>query len=157
MSFCWMCLNMRSVGPKGSYFWYVSFSWKVFLVFIRSMWLFCDAPHTNWGTGLHCGPQKENSNWCDWSRVRVHRVMKWHGLYQSVSHPVTTVVPECSLPLRRASLLSALALPLGNSCSLHPPHLCLFALLCQLLSQLLQAVPFQSIISSPPSLALWEV
>lgn len=61
------------------------------------------------GTGLHSGPQKQNSNWCDRSRVRVHCVMKWHSLYQSVSHSVTPVVPECH------SSTQAGALPLGNS------------------------------------------
>lgn len=38
--------------------------------------------------------------------------MKWHGLYQSVSHSVAAVVPEYRLPLRPA--------PLGNSHSFPP-------------------------------------
>lgn len=42
-------------------------------------------------------------------------MMKWHGLYQSVSHSVTPVVPEYWLPLRPAPLHTAVALPLGNS------------------------------------------
>lgn len=44
-------------------------------------------------------------------------MMKWHGLYQSVSHSVTSVVPEYWLPLRPAPLHTAVALPLGNSLS----------------------------------------
>lgn len=45
--------------------------------------------------------------------VRVRYVMKWHSLYQSVSHSVTAVVPECCLPLSPAS-------------SSHGPWLCLW-------------------------------
>lgn len=41
--------------------------------------------------------------------------MKWHSLYQSVSHSVTSVVPECRLPLRPAPLHTTMVLPLGNS------------------------------------------
>lgn len=50
-------------------------------------------------------------------------MMKWHSLYQSVSHSVTAVVPEYSLPLRPAPLHTAVALPLGNS---HSSPSCLF-------------------------------
>lgn len=50
-------------------------------------------------------------------------MMKWHGLYQSVSHSVTAVVPEYWLPLRPAPLHTAVALPLGNS---HSSPSCLF-------------------------------
>lgn len=49
--------------------------------------------------------------------------MKWHSLYQSVSHSVTAVVPEYWLPLRPAPLHTAVALPLGNS---HSSPSCLF-------------------------------
>lgn len=45
-------------------------------------------------------------------------MMKWHGLYQSVSHSVTAVVPEYWLPLGPAPLHTAMALPLGTSHSL---------------------------------------
>lgn len=100
--------------------------------------MFCDASHTNWGNSLHGEPQKENSNWCDRSGVRVRNVMKWHSLYQSVSHSVTAVVPEYWLPLRPAPLHTAVALPLGKSHSF-PPFSRLFRsppLLHRLLSQL---------------------
>lgn len=110
-------------GSNTSYLRYVSPAWGIFLVFIQSMRLICEASHTNWGIGLHGGPQKENSNWCDWSRVRVRYVMKWHGLYQSVSHSVTAVVPEYWLPLGPAPLHTAVALPLGTS---HSSPSCLF-------------------------------
>lgn len=50
-------------------------------------------------------------------------MMKWHSLYQSVSHSVTAVVPEYWLPLRPAPLHTAVALPLGNS---HSSPSCLF-------------------------------
>lgn len=43
--------------------------------------------------------------------------MKWHSLYQSVSHSVTAWVSEYWLPLSPAPLHTAVALPLGNSCS----------------------------------------
>ena len=46
--------------------------------------------------------------------------MKWHSLYQSVSHSVTAVVPEYWLPLRPAPLHTAVALPLGKSHSFPP-------------------------------------
>lgn len=89
-------------------------------------------------------------------RVRVRYVMKWHSLYQSVSHSVTAVVPEYWLPLRPAPLHTATALPLGNS---HPsPSWSFrspFAPPPAFISTL-QAVPFQSIISSTPTLALRE-
>lgn len=49
--------------------------------------------------------------------VKVHLVMKWHSLYQSVSHSVTAWVSEYWLPLSPAPLHTAVALPLGNSCS----------------------------------------
>lgn len=81
--------------------------------------------------------------------------MKWHSLYQSVSHSVTAVVPEYLLPLRPDLLHTAVALPLGN---FHSSSSCLwvpFAPSPAFISTL-QAVPFQSIISSPPTLALWE-
>lgn len=101
------------------------------------------------GNGLHSEPQKENSNWCDWLWVRVGRVMKWHSLYQSVSHSITAVVPEYWLPLRPwLSLWETLFLP-------PPVFLVPFAPSPAFISTL-QAVPFQSIISSPPTLALWE-
>lgn len=44
-------------------------------------------------------------------RVRVCSVMKWHSLYQSVSHAVMAVVPEYLPPLKRASLHTATARP----------------------------------------------
>lgn len=90
--------------------------------------------------------------------VRVRDVMKWHSLYQSVSHSVTAVVPECRLPLRTAS-------------SSHGPWLCLWETLIRppppvffgplrsstgFYLNFLQAVPFHSIISSPPTLAHGE-
>lgn len=81
--------------------------------------------------------------------------MKWHGLYQSVSHSVTAVVPEYWLPLRPALLHTAVALPLGNSHSSPSCFWVPFAPSPAFISTL-QAVPFQSIISSPPTLALWE-
>lgn len=58
----------------------------------------------------------------DWG-VRVHYVMKWRGLYQSVSHSVAAVVPEYRLPLRPAPLHTLMALPLGN---FHSSPSCLF-------------------------------
>ena len=73
-------------------------------------------------------------------------MMKWHSLYQSVSHSVTPAVPEYWLPLRPAPLHTAVALPLGNCLSPFPPSPAFISTL--------QAVPFQSIISSPPTLAL---
>lgn len=75
------------------------------------------------GYGLHGEPPRKNSNWCDRLGVRVHYVMKWHSLYQSVSHSVTAVVPEYWLPLRPAPLHTAVALSLGNS---HSSPSCLF-------------------------------
>lgn len=75
--------------------------------------------------------------------------MKWHGLYQSVSHSVTAVVPECRLPLRPAPL------PLGKSRSLPPLFGSLHSFVL-LLSQLYKLPPFHSIISSPPTLARRE-
>lgn len=116
-------------------------------------------PHTNWGNGFHGEPQKERSNWCDWFGVRVQDVMKWHSLYQSVSHPVTAVVPwirpatQGQPPL----LHMATALPLGNSLS--SSFSCLFlspSLLLQLLSQLYKLSLFSLLFFSTPTLALWE-
>lgn len=102
--------------------------------------------HTNWGTGPPRGRQKRGSNWCDGWGVRVVEVMKWLSLYQSVTHSISTVVPECRLPLRPA----------------RPPQLGLWEIFTAPPSfapslafiSTLQAVPFQSIISSPPTPAL---
>lgn len=137
------------------YLRHVSPTWGIFWAFIQSMWMFLWCLPYKLANGLHGEPQKEKSNWCDWLGVRVHNVMKWHGLYQSVSHSVTAVVPEYWLPLRPALLHTAVALPLGNS---HSFPSCLwfpFAPSPAFISTL-QAVPFQSIISSPPTLALRE-
>lgn len=74
--------------------------------------------------------------------VRVRCVMKWHSLYQSVSHSGTPVVLEYSLPLKPASLHAAAARQLGSSRS--APS-CLFgspSLHRQLLSQLYKLPPF---------------
>lgn len=70
------------------------------LVFIQSIRVFLGFLPYKLGNGLHGEPQKENSKQCDRFGVRVRCVMKWHSLYQSVSHSVTAVVPECWLPLR---------------------------------------------------------
>lgn len=87
----------------------------------------------------------------DWG-VRVHHVMKWHSLYQSVSHSVTSVVPEYWLPFRPAPLHTATALPLGNS---HSSPSCLFGPLSlhhKLLSQLYKLSLFSLLF---PYLQLW--
>lgn len=91
--------------------------------------------------------------------VKVHLVMKWHSLYQSVSHSVTAWVSEYWLPLSPAPLHTAVALPLGNSCS-YPVLSFLSHFFASspafFFISTLQAVPFQSIISSSPILVLWE-
>lgn len=74
--------------------------------------------------------------------------MKWHSLYQSVSHSVTAVVLEYSLPLKTASLHTATAGPLGSS---HSAPSCLFgspSLHHQLLSQLYK-LPLFSLLFPP--------
>lgn len=106
----------------GSYLRYVSPTWRIFGIYPVNMGVLWCFPY-KLGNSLHGEPQKENSNWCDWLGVRVHYVMKWHSLYQSVSHSVTAVVPEYWLPLRPPPLHTAVALPLGNS---HSSPSCLF-------------------------------
>lgn len=49
--FCCVCSN-------GSYLWYVSPTWRIFLVFNQSMWPFCVASHTNWGMVFTVGHRK---------------------------------------------------------------------------------------------------
>lgn len=97
----------------------------------------------------------QNGNWCDRLGVRVRCVMKWHGLYQSVSHSVVTVVPEYELPLRPAPLHTAVAQPLGKS---HSPPSCLWVLFSpsSAFISTLQAASFHSIISSPPIRSVGE-
>ena len=65
--------------------------------------MFCDASYTNWGMVFTVSHRKRMVTGVTDRGVRVRRVMKWHGLYQSVSHSVTPVVPEYRLPLRPAS------------------------------------------------------
>lgn len=67
--------------------------------------------------------------------------MKWCSLHQSVSHSALALLPECSLPLKQASLHTSTARPLGSSRSAPPtpPSFLSFRsplLLHQLLSQL---------------------
>lgn len=121
-SFNWICFVLCWL-KWGSYLNYVSPTWRIFLVFIYSIWVICDASHTNWGMVFTVSHKKRIvTGVTDWG-VRVHYVMKWHSLYQSVSHSVTSVVPEYWLPLRPAPLHTAMALPLGNS---HSSPSCLF-------------------------------
>ena len=90
----------------------------------------------------------------DWG-VRVRYVMKWHSLYQSVSHSVTAVVPEYWLPLRPAPLHTAVALPLGKSHSFPPLFPVFFGPLCSftgLLSQLYKLSLFSLLF---PQIQLW--
>lgn len=47
--------------------------------------------------------------------------MKWCSLHQSVSHSALALLPECSLPLKQASLHTSTAQPLGSSRSATPP------------------------------------
>lgn len=51
-------MSLLPAGSHESYLRYVSPAWSIFSVFIRSMWLFCDAPHTNWGLLFTVGHRK---------------------------------------------------------------------------------------------------
>lgn len=128
------------------------------LSFIRSIEPFCDALHTNWGNGLHGEPQKERSNWCDWFRVRVQDVMKWHSLYQSVSHPVKAVVPEYYPPLRASPSSSHGHSSASGKLSFFLPFLSFLSpsLLLQLLSQLYKLSLFSLLFFNSNSGSLGE-
>lgn len=78
-------------------------------------------------------------------------MMKWHGLYQSVSHSVTAEVPEYGLPLRPAPLQHIRGSASGKL-SFSPRLFRSPSLLHRLLSQLYKLSLFSLLF---PHLQLW--
>lgn len=77
-----------------------------------------DASRTNWPAVFTVSPRKRIPTGVTDGGSEFSSVMKWRGLYQSVSHfLVAPVVPECRLPLTAAPLHT----PAAGKLSLPPP------------------------------------
>lgn len=153
--FGWICFFVLCWRKWGSYLRYVSPTWRIFLVFIQSKWVFCGASHTNWGmvftvsnrkrivTGVTDWGSEFTMWWSGTASINLSVILSWWWSLNTGCHsgqPFFTRPWLC--------LWETLILP--------PPVFWVPFAPSPAFISTLQAVPFQSIISSPQTLALWE-